>query len=279
MRYRRRRRDKRMGLRVSQFKGSEEQMFKRELEDPVSGYGGVSYGDGFGYGGAGGYAERRGLNRSPENNDRDKYLSPTPPRPLSLVSQMRESSVVGNIHAADPPATRAQRASDKRVLITQVPTSKFSTNLLPRPEMRSGWKNTLTYDPDRPDSPPRFRSFVEQGLPPIISSYSSPRPLNQNLANSGPGLGSTNRGRLGEDGVTSGGGMILSASELRGVTRGVSGFQAERIRSQRGEIVGLDVLQEGSNHGESERLREMSTTLGWDRRNRGYRASSIGTAF
>ncbi|EHL02336.1 hypothetical protein M7I_1681 [Glarea lozoyensis 74030] len=49
LRYRRRQQEKRMGFRVSDFTGSQDQIFRRELDDPVAGYGGTGSGTRIGY--------------------------------------------------------------------------------------------------------------------------------------------------------------------------------------------------------------------------------------
>jgi hypothetical protein len=187
-----------MGFRTSKFKDSQEEMFRRELDDPVGSMGGtgIGYRGDRGYAGGGGYLEKSPI-RSLEAFNQDNYTFSQPSTILPLLSQIPENSILGNIALPDSSdTTRPPRQStDKRILITQVPTSKFSTDLLPRPLTAASRKVTLTYDPDHPRSPPT-------GLPSVVTKFSPTRgPFNQN------GFLEQEFGRTGDLGVGGVGGV------------------------------------------------------------------------
>ncbi|EPE24690.1 hypothetical protein GLAREA_08543 [Glarea lozoyensis ATCC 20868] len=280
LRYRRRQQEKRMGFRVSDFTGSQDQIFRRELDDPVAGYGGTGSGTRIGYAEGGRFTEKPTPTYSPNTNGQSRFTFP---------AQMPESTVMGNILVPDAENPIPRQSSDKRVLITQVPTSKFSTNLIPNP-LTPARKITLTYDPDRPREPPRFRSFGDTRLPPLVTS-SSHVALRQNNVASGfgpamgeklisPSVGTSIRSPVG--GRLAGDGVMFRASEILGISGGGGGGGRRgsevgdgRVRSVRGEIFGGVGMGMGG-----ERVRKDSDTLGDGiRMERGRRrGSSIGTA-
>jgi hypothetical protein len=206
-----------MGFRTSKFKDSQEKMFCQGLDDPVGDFESSGYPRDRAFTGGGRFAENTPI-RSLEPFQQENYASPKSPIILPPLSQIPEDSILGNILPRESLDNPPRQSIDKRVLITQVPTSKFSTNLVPRPltaATASSRMVTLTYDPDHPRAPPSFTGV--KGLQPIVTEYSPTRgPFTQNgFSVKEPSMVETVGGGGPAQLTSPLGGKIISPQELR----------------------------------------------------------------
>lgn len=217
----RRRREKKQGIRVADMRDSQETMFRRATAEPVA----MMYGPtGFGN-------ERRSVSRGRRSLSRGANGSGGGIRELP-------PGLPGNIVGFIVDENRGQRGEMMERSRSTPPTNGDSPtrgrafdnsfSMLPRQGDRSrereeqgmqrrnpSRKNTLTYDPDRPNSPPLFG--LAGGLNERLSRLSKldiptmptpPGPLNQNTSDKSAG------------GMTSAGGYSRGDHSAGGLSRG-----------------------------------------------------------
>ncbi|CAG8952838.1 hypothetical protein HYFRA_00007551 [Hymenoscyphus fraxineus] len=193
----RKRREKKQGLGMPPSRDSQETMFRRVTDDPV-----ISPYDPTGFARERKRSVSRGRPISREIDDMGRIVELPPGLPGNIVgflvdesrsasraptrNEMRERSRSSPPLDGDSP-TRGRSMVDPVPLIRQSPQPpplprQTSPDKPDRPTRSLSRKNTLIYDPDRPNSPPMFGNTFTERLSRLskLDMTAVPGPLNQN---------------------------------------------------------------------------------------------------